>query len=78
MLYPDHFLSALPLVDNLRTRLLAIHLLETVLPACDHTTDVQHIKQVNKVGSSLLIRYTVQLQNRDIDSSSLSFGEAIS
>ncbi|XP_078688080.1 putative E3 ubiquitin-protein ligase HERC1 isoform X3 [Branchiostoma floridae x Branchiostoma belcheri] len=38
--------SALPLVNNLRTRLLALHLLEAVLPACNPATDGQHIRQV--------------------------------
>ncbi|CAH1255597.1 HERC1 [Branchiostoma lanceolatum] len=38
--------SALPLVNNLRTRLLALHLLEAVLPACSPATDGQHIRQV--------------------------------
>ncbi|XP_077870271.1 putative E3 ubiquitin-protein ligase HERC1 [Saccoglossus kowalevskii] len=38
--------TATPLVENVRTRLLALHLLEAVLPACDVNTHSDHIKSV--------------------------------
>lgn len=38
--------SGIPLVDNLRTRLLALHVLEAVLPACESSVEDHQMTQV--------------------------------
>ncbi|XP_078388638.1 putative E3 ubiquitin-protein ligase HERC1 isoform X9 [Cetorhinus maximus] len=40
------YFSGVPLVGNLRTRLLALHVLEAVLPACESSVDDDQMKQV--------------------------------
>lgn len=37
-----------PLVGNLRTRLLALHVLEAVLPACEASMEDDQISQVRQ------------------------------
>lgn len=39
--------TAMPMINNLRTRLLSLHLLETVLPSCDSNDDKDHAKSVS-------------------------------
>lgn len=40
------FFSGIPLVSNLRTRLLALHVLEAVLPACESSVEDHQMTQV--------------------------------
>ena len=42
-----HMLPVLPFVTSLRTRLLALHLLEVVLPSSGNEADRQHLQQVS-------------------------------
>lgn len=44
----DYFVASLgvPLVGNLRTRLLALHVLEAVLPACESGVEDDQMAQV--------------------------------
>ncbi|XP_005987770.1 probable E3 ubiquitin-protein ligase HERC1 isoform X3 [Latimeria chalumnae] len=46
--------SGVPLVGNLRTRLLALHVLEAVLPACESSVEDDQMKQVVERLLSLL------------------------
>lgn len=39
--------AGVPLVGNLRTRLLALHVLEAVLPACEANMEDDQMTQVN-------------------------------
>lgn len=39
-------ISGVPLVGNLRTRLLALHVLEAVLPACEANMEDDQMSQV--------------------------------
>uniref|UniRef100_A0A8C4Q7E9 HECT and RLD domain containing E3 ubiquitin protein ligase family member 1 n=1 Tax=Eptatretus burgeri TaxID=7764 RepID=A0A8C4Q7E9_EPTBU len=45
--------SGVPLVGNLRTRLLALHILEAILPACDSSIDSEQMHQV--IGRLLIL-----------------------
>lgn len=41
-------LTGVPLVGNLRTRLLALHVLEAVLPACEGSMDDEQMTRVQR------------------------------
>lgn len=41
-------LTGVPLVGNLRTRLLALHVLEAVLPACESSMDDEQMTRVER------------------------------
>lgn len=68
--------SGIPLVDNLRTRLLALHVLEAVLPACESSVEDHQMTQVVERLFSLLsdcmweapvaqAKHTIQLKERE-------------
>ncbi len=40
------YFSGVPLIGNLRTRLLALHVLEAVLPACESSVEDHQMTQV--------------------------------
>lgn len=45
--------TGIPLVGNLRTRLLALHVLEAVLPACESSVEDDQMAQVWYLDSGL-------------------------
>ncbi|XP_067298543.1 probable E3 ubiquitin-protein ligase HERC1 isoform X4 [Pseudorasbora parva] len=68
--------SGIPLVGNLRTRLLALHVLEAVLPACESSVEDHQMTQVVERLFSLLsdcmweapvaqAKHTIQLKERE-------------
>uniref|UniRef100_A0A673N4A9 HECT-type E3 ubiquitin transferase n=1 Tax=Sinocyclocheilus rhinocerous TaxID=307959 RepID=A0A673N4A9_9TELE len=68
--------SGIPLVGNLRTRLLALHVLEAVLPACESSMEDHQMTQVVERLFSLLsdcmweapvaqAKHTIQLKERE-------------
>ncbi|KAA0723274.1 putative E3 ubiquitin-protein ligase HERC1 [Triplophysa tibetana] len=68
--------SGVPLVGNLRTRLLALHVLEAVLPACESSVEDHQMTQVVERLFSLLsdcmweepvaqAKHTIQLKERE-------------
>uniref|UniRef100_A0A671MPF4 HECT-type E3 ubiquitin transferase n=1 Tax=Sinocyclocheilus anshuiensis TaxID=1608454 RepID=A0A671MPF4_9TELE len=68
--------SGIPLVGNLRTRLLALHVLEAVLPACDSSVEDHQMTQVVERLFALLsdcmweapvaqAKHTIQMKERE-------------
>lgn len=47
-LNPSVVFAGVPLVGNLRTRLLALHVLEAVLPACESSMDDEQMTRVRR------------------------------